>query len=667
MSQTFNLSINEVESKVPLPHKGLQLGLSPESESSSISGSPSPDSSSFSYLSNREDDGSPDTNMLECCLSDGSPVDYSPHNVSSPQGDASKKQTFVFTPVNCSMDFWNENLSLLTNQQRELVANEGFCVNSEDGSNSAVISPDSVGTELSSCEISRTGSTENSCYSPSSGEMIMRSKSFRLEDESLLVFSSLEESSVSPAVGLPALPAESNVLSTTLPDVCENSTEVIAEENTAQSHLGMTFIKGDNWEPFVDESDMVTSNSLLHLPQEREGGLLMTFVCEPSEDSGRDAELAGAETEQLSNFRGAFTPEQGMALVSTQSTMQETQKDIHTSTPVQTIGNKIPSFPSFSESPCTGNTSSTGMSLVKQQSISVTPKERLVAGLPPSGSKLKNVETKRFLKSDYSSIKSKVVTKSRHQMTVPGSLHKLSEMSMNKRGTEANKGATIGISPTKARSRLTVGSTAKTVSGSQRQVKTGASNLGKTVIQSCGHVDGDGMDGRPSPPDHRSSTRSEPEQATPVADTSAQDAGNNTFCFPSLEKSPDRNCKTDPKQSPKKSISAKTEVRSGSALGQEKAALLKTRPRCLSDTLSSLASSRPPKVNRTTVRILTSFTIPQTPSPLGQTKPGNPICSSQNKRATQAETTNRAADISTRAVRKISLLVSLDLNQNTTF
>lgn len=188
-------------------------------------------------------------------------------------------QTFIATPVNGSVNFWNANLTPMCNHEMGSEKYQTFCENTENGSNSAVMSPDTAGREsqLGSCETSRRGSTENDCFSLSSGEMVIRSNSFCLEDQSLLIVSSLEESSISLAVGNPALPAESNLLSTTPLDVGKKSPERVIEENTGHPCLGMTFT-----ELPTEENDMAASNSLVALPSENEGGLLLTFVCETS-------------------------------------------------------------------------------------------------------------------------------------------------------------------------------------------------------------------------------------------------------------------------------------------------------------------------------------------------------------------------------------------------
>ncbi|XP_035505661.2 microtubule-associated tumor suppressor 1 homolog A isoform X2 [Scophthalmus maximus] len=645
------MSSDLVESTVPVPHRGLQLVLSPESHYSNSSTSPSPDSdSSFSNVSDRGASSSPDINMLECCLSQGSFVD-NPYNSTLPQGHVfcgvgtNLNQTFIATPVYSSVNFWNKNLSPMSIQEMGSEKYKTFNKNTGDGSNTAGTSPDSAGrgSHLSSRETSRRGSTENDWFSLSSGEMVIRSNSFCLADQSLPVVSSLEDSSVSPAACHLALPAESDLLPPTLPDVCEKSIELAMDENIGHPRLGMTFTEADNWEIPAEENDLATYNSLLALPSENEGVLLQTFLCEPSSaDSEKEAHVGSVEAELLAHFPGVITPEQGKTFLSTLSAMQETEKDIHTSTPVQNIGNKIPSLPSFSESPC-----SPGLLPVKQQPDSVTPKQRLVAGLLPSAMKVKKMEIKRFSKSDLSNIKSKVLTRTTHQKVVtgPASQDKPSQVHVTNKQTDAHRVATIQISLAKMRSSTAVVfTTTQMVSDPQKRANTGAANLGMTMIQSCGQsaVDGQGKS-RASPPDPH----------TAAADASPQHAGNQTFCIPSLEKSLDGSSQTDPKPAPKKGMSNKIEVRSGWASGQDKPLVRKTRPRCSSE--SSMSLTRPPKEKRTTLRFSTSFTIPKSGNHLSQTKPGI-LTGSQNERDVQAKATKMPAENSARAVKRISLV-----------
>ncbi|XP_038554492.1 microtubule-associated tumor suppressor 1 homolog A isoform X1 [Micropterus salmoides] len=637
------MSADHVERTVALPHRDLQLGRSPESHYSNMSPSPSLDSnSSLSNLSDREAYSSPYINTMEGCLCDSTPVD-NPYNNTLPHVfcgvSMNLNQTFIATPVNASVNFWNENLSLISNHETgsEYLT---FSKNTEDVRNSAVRSPDSAGREsqLSSCEISSRGSTENGRCSVNSGEMVIRSNSFCLEDQALLVVSSLEESSISLDVGQRALPAsESALLSTSLPDVCEKSTDRVTEESIGHPCLGMTFIQA---ELTTEEYDMATSNSFVALPSENEGRLLMTFVCEASPESGKGPEFASAEREP--HFPGERTPEEGKTCVSTRLAMQDREKDFQTSTPLQNIGNKIPSLPSFSESPCTGNAGSPGLQSVKLQQVSVTPKH-LVAGQLPLASKVKKMEIKKFPKSDFSSVKSKVVTRS----TVPSPA---SQVNVNNRHTDAHRGAAIRMSPAKVKCSTTViSTTTQIVSDTQRQVNTGATNLGVTMIRSPGHTAVDGQSTTRTTPPYHHPAASIHAASGQVADDAAQHAGNQTFCFSSSEKSPDRSCQTDPKPTPKKGVSNKIEVRSGSALGQAKPSVLTMRPRCSSESLP--LSPRAHNEKRTTLRTSTSFTIPKADTSLGHNKPGNLNCSSQNQRGT-----NGPAENSTREVKRISLV-----------
>ncbi|KAM7418081.1 hypothetical protein PAMA_017631 [Pampus argenteus] len=612
-NKTFNMSTENL-------HRGLQLGLSPESPYGDSSLSPSPDSpSSISILSDREASSSPDIHMLE--FSEGSPPADNRHTTTLLQDNVfcgismNLNQTFIATPVNDSVNFLYENMSLMSSRETTSEKCQTFSKNAGRGSSSVVTSPDSAGREsqLSSRETSRRGSTEKDCCSMSSGEMVIRSNSFCLADQSLLVYSSMDESSISPAAGYLALPAECKLLSPALPDVCEKSTERATEENPGHPCLGMTFTQAENLELPPEENDMETANFLLALPGQNEGGLLMTFVCETSPTGdGKEAQFASAE--------------------GTVSDIQDTGKDVYTSTPIQNIGNKTPSLPSFSDSPCAGNAGSPGLHPVKQHHTSVTPEQCLIAGLQPSPRKVKKMEMKKFSKTDFSNVKSKVVTRTGHQMATQ---HKQSQGNEHNKHNEAHTGATIRISPAKVRSSAAVSAISKMVSDAQRRMNGGstpdypsAANTHASAVQ-C------------------SNASYETQQVATCK--VAQHAGNETFCFSSLEKSPDKGDQTDPKPSLKKSVSNKTEVKSGSALGQDKSPGLKTRPRYSSE--SSSLSSRPPKEKRMTLRISASFTVPKDDVHLVQTKPGT--CSPQNKRAIQAKATKGPAEKSSREVKKI--------------
>ncbi|KAM8909286.1 uncharacterized protein AB9W97_006198 isoform 2-T2 [Spinachia spinachia] len=583
-----DLSNNQVKSTVPL----LRIeALTPDSQYSILS--PSPDSnSSVSNLSDRETNSSPDMNIPECCLSNGSFVDDS-YNTALPN----LNQTFITTPVNSSGNFWNENLSLISNRET------GFdkyptVQETEDRSGSAVTSPDSAGrkSQLSLDETSQRGSTENDCCSMSSGEMVIRSNSCG-QDQSLLVVSFLDESFIPLAPGHSESPPESNLLQATMPDVLEKFTQRVTEENTDFSCLGMTFTQADLQ---TEKNNMATSNAFVTLPSENEGDLLMTFLCESSPPNcGTDVPLARVDAELVPCLPGVFTPEQGKTLRSTLSATQQTDLDIQTSTPVQP-GNLMPSLTSFPESPCTGNAYSPVLHPVKQQQVAVAS-NRLVAGLSPFISKVKKMEIKKFPKSNFSGVKSKVVTKSMHRtsMSGPASVHKPSLTNMNNKLIVAQSVAPIKSSPPKFRSSAAVLSTTTEMVNDAKRRNTAVANLGETNVQlGNGAVDKPGTS-RESPLDQHpvankrapavqcSNPSIETEQAASeqMADAAVQRPSKQTLCFSSMRKKTNRG-HTDPKPTPKKVVVNKFDLRSGSASGEHKPPVLKMRTRCSSDSLS---------------------------------------------------------------------------------
>ncbi|XP_056294984.1 uncharacterized protein LOC130209394 isoform X2 [Pseudoliparis swirei] len=641
---TFNMSSDRVEGPVPRPRD--REALSPDSRDSNSS--PSPDSnSSVSNLSDGEADGSPDVNLLECRLSDGS------YSATVPQDNGfcgvNLNQTFITTPVDGSVNVWNSTVSLMSDHEMGLEEHQSFGKDAENGCSGAALSPDSAGRESqpSSGETSRRGSTENDRCSLSSAEMVIRSNSFCQGDQSLLVVSSLEESYISLAAGHAAFPSESNLLSTTLPDVLEKSTDGVTEENADYPRLGKTFTQAD-LPP--QENYITASDSLVALPSES-GGLLTTFHCESSPAGcGDEAQFACVETEPSPRFPEAFTPEQGQVFSSALTAVEHTDMDVQTSTPVQHSVNMIP-IPSFSESPCTGNT---GLQPEKQQHISVTPH---CLGLTPSASKGKKMEIKKFPRLNFSSIKSKVLTRSGHQKSGLSlvSLHKPSHVS--NKVTEAQSGAPVKRSPANSRSRaaLIATTTSKLVTDAQKRMNTGAANLGVTFLQSNEHsaVDGPGESGaanKHGPTVQSGGAGSEVELAasSQVADAAVLQSGKKTLCVSSSENKPTRSCPTDPKPTPKKGVVNKMEVPSGSTSGPDKPLVLKMRLRCSSDSLPSSSREK-----GTTLKLSTSFTAPKADAHLGQTTLGNLSGSSLNK---QTEATNVPVEISPREVKRISLV-----------
>ncbi|XP_034079093.1 microtubule-associated tumor suppressor 1 homolog A isoform X1 [Gymnodraco acuticeps] len=281
------------------------------------------------------------------------------------------------------------------------------------------------------------------------------------------------------------------------------------------------------------------------------------------------------------------------------------------------------------------------------------------------------MEIKKFPKSDFSSIKSKIVTRNVHQLSVSGSSSQLkpSQVNVNNKHTEAQRGATDSISPTNLRSSTAiVSTTTKVVNDAPRRMSTGAAN--SVAPQSSGPTatSGQGQSGACPPGPNPSANKPASEvcsnasfateqaascQATETA--TAEHSGNQTFCFSSSGKSPDRSGQTDPKPIPKKGVLDQIKVASGSAVGQAESSVPKTRPRCSSESLSP--SSRPPREKSATARFSASFTTPKVKIHLGQTRTGNLSSNSLNKQAIPTEAGNRPAKNSSREVKRISLVL----------
>nr|XP_057919286.1 microtubule-associated tumor suppressor 1 homolog A isoform X2 [Doryrhamphus excisus] len=645
-NSTFTMSYDErTGTAVPLPHGDVQLGLTPGSLYDNGSLSPSPDSSSsVSTRSDREASSSPDINMLDHCISEGFLLDSlqstAQQNLFS-DTSMSLSQTSVTTSLSDHVNFDNKNLNSQGNQETEEYCS--FSQSKGDVSDKGVTSPDSARAEeegqLSSCEGSRQGSAENDCFSMSSGEMVIRSNSFCLADQSLLVFSSLDESSISPVAALAEFHNEAKIFTTpTLPDVCEN----VAEMNTGHPYLGMTFTLADNLE-LPEEDNLSAATSAVLLPGGTEGGHFATFLCETSLDV-KSVQLTSKEVD-VSPFSSAFTPERGTTFVPNPSPMQVLNKDSQTSTPVPNTAIKI--LPSISESPCTKSTGSPRLLPAEQQRKSVTP-THLAMGL--SASKVKKMEIKKCPKSDLSNAKSKV-------FTGIGSGSSPQDRQLQASLCSKHTGTPISTNSRKGKSTSAfVSATAKRENNAQKQVIPRGAPLGVTIIQSpedsarngncSSSISITANETAQTACCSTISTEDEQTAACQVVHIPAHCTGDQNVRLPSSEKSPDLIVQEDPKQTPKKHASNKIEVKSSSALSY-----VKTRPRCSSESLPS--SSRPPKERITTAKLSTNITFPRNEK---QTRPGTASNSSQSKLVSLTEGTKRPVDNSTREVNKISLV-----------
>lgn len=652
-NETFNISASQVDCPRPLLHQDLQLGLASDDHYSEFV-SLSPDSAQdYIFSSEREATVSSDVKRA-CSLSRDSHVENS-HSTSSLQGNllcsvsANLNQTFIATPVDGRIHCWNANLTRTCNHETGLEIKNAFDKNTDNGRSSNAMSPDSSGGESLTGfrEASYRGSTDNGGCSLSSEEMVIRC-SYSLENQSPLVVSSLEDSPMRLAAGCRPLAAEFQL------SEGGKSPGIVCEESS-HPELGMTFTQADL---STEESKMATE-SLVDLPSEKES-LFMTFVCEPSaEDLGKEARFP-RESEVL--FFTSVTPEQGKAVLPTPPVVERPNESRQTSTPVQDNGNKKPSLPSFSGSPETGKAVSPEVPPAEQHQTSAASKHE-DALLPPSAGKIRKLQLKKFPKTDFSNIKSKVVTRNLPRMKT-GSVSECKTPKCNTdiKHVEGKTVGTIRMSPAQAKG-TTLVSTATKMSKDARMGQ-GASKLGLTVKAPSGHsaVDEQEKSG-PEPPVQNPATdvcasavqcrnaSSETAHSVPcqMADAAARHAGNQNFCLSSREKSPDGSGPTDLKPTLAKHVSDKIKNSAGSAFAQNKPSFFKTRLRCSSERSSSQA----PKEKKTTVKFSNSFCVP------GLTRRRD-LTAQQDKQATQAED-KKGQDKVKRVAKKISLFVSNNL------
>ncbi|XP_077388650.1 microtubule-associated tumor suppressor 1 homolog A isoform X2 [Festucalex cinctus] len=438
------------------------------------------------------------------------------------------------------------------------------------------------------------------------------------------------EAGVSPDINMPP--------TATLPDVCEKICL-----NSGRPYLGTTFTPSKSFELASEDDNLSLPKSAMFTPNGNPGGLQGTFVCEESPDH---KQLACVESEPLTHFSGAFTPEKCITVVPSLSTLQDMDNDNQTSTPVLNIAKQM--LPSLLESPCIE--SSPTIFPNEQQPSSITPPNRCAMGLPASLRKIKQIE------SALRNVNSKVMTGTVHKKTVSVSSpqNKRLHTIVLTKCSEPPSG-TIRISPSKIRNvNVFVPDPAKRANNAQRRVNPTAAHLGLTIAQSSENTVGNGAcKSNVSTTAMKSSvaqcSKASTEKETglsQVEHSAAQSKGNQTFCVLSLEKSPDKSFQKGQKPTPK-NTSNKTGFKLCPALRQ-----LKTRLRCSSETLPS--SPQPPKERRTISKSSSSITISRKEK---QNKPATPNNSSQRKLAPQTEASKRpAASPSPRVLNKISLM-----------
>lgn len=650
-NKTFTVPLDQTASTRCVSNVALQI--SPENTYDNFLMSPSPDSDiGGAYGSDREANKSPVLTLLQCSLGetplvDNLYTDTPPQEAMLCGANMNLNQTFIATPMKGSVNLWTKNL--LVNQDTSQESHTSS-ENMEDGKSDLITSLDSA----SSCSVFERGSMNNDHCSYSSGEMVMRSNSFCLQDQSLLSVTSLEDSSSLSDNNYPALLPDCKVLSSPLPDVCEGLTERVTEENvTNDGHvaLGMTFIQADIGELPIEEKYSVECIPLVALPSETEDCLLKTFVYENSSaDSGKEEHSGVAETDLLFHLPGAITPEQGKTIVSTLSALHDTDKDIHTSTPIQTFENQTPVPPSFSESPFTENGGSPALQPGKQQHVLLTPKQQLSVEAARPTCKSKTTEIKST-KSNFSHIKSKFMPRGFPQISIPGlgSKRKLSQNNMTKKPSDGFRTTTIRISPVKGKRSSEVVAT-DDAKQSNTDSRGHAASDGPSKDKVSAQENHKTRKDHPATLQNNSNTEEKQETLNQEPNVTVKFSGNQTFCISPVEGSPDS---TEPRSDLNKDTLNKTQARPGEGADQRKLVDHKTRL-----SWSSESSTKPQKEKGKLLRSSNSFSNPKPKSQSGLILPGNLVCSSQNKQRTPAENMKKSAEKSARGIRKISLVVS---------
>ncbi|XP_077434913.1 microtubule-associated tumor suppressor 1 homolog A [Vanacampus margaritifer] len=435
------------------------------------------------------------------------------------------------------------------------------------------------------------------------------------------------EASASPDINMAPRP--------TLADVCEKVTL-----NSGHPYIGMTFTLSNSLELTSEEDNLSLPKSAMITPNEKHGVLQGTFVCEESSDH---KQLACVESEPLTHYSGAFTPDKCVTVMPSQSIIQDIDNVNQTSTPVPNVAKQI--LPSLLESPCIESSSTIFPN--EQQPASTTPPNHCAVGLHPFVRRIKKME------SALTNVNSKVATRTVHKKIVSGSSpqHKRLQTIVLTKCPEHPRG-TIIISPSKVRNgNVFVPVAAKRAN---RQASPTAARLGLTITHPSENTVGNGTCSSSKSNAamkssvvqcRKASTETEKNALSQVEHSPAQSKGSRTFCVLSLEKFPDKSFQKGQKPTAN-DTSNKTGVKLCPALRQ-----VKTRPHCSSETLPS--SLQPPKEKKTISKSSSSITSSRHEK---QNKPATPNNSSQRKLSLQTEASKRpAASQSPWVLNKISL------------
>ncbi|XP_043983427.1 microtubule-associated tumor suppressor 1 homolog A isoform X1 [Gambusia affinis] len=626
MAKTFNLSSDSFESSADTPPRDGQLSASPDSD-----GIPS--------LSEREARGSPYINT-DHYLNEHSSVGNS-HTSTSAQQDvltvviSNMNETFINAPVNRSPNSQDKRLSRAHHGQTGPETDESFSKHGEQDDQNEEIASNVAGGEgqLSSSDASCCRCSGNGHISLSSGEMVVRSHISCLEDQSLVIFSSMEDSSVSPNAG-----SMSMALECIIPDACKASTEQETKESLGHPSLGVTFIQANSLENLNEEIDTSAFSSHVLLPNE--GGLLSTFIFETPTDQTNQVKPSSADAELLPQVTEESTSELGKTFGSAVSGVQNSDGDIQTSTPVQCIASEMPDF---YMSPFNENVDSPSLQLEKRKQIVVASKEHPVAGITPSICKVKKTELQKVPKSNIDTVKFKDLTRMAQQAAAPGT-DKLQKTLQVKKNGDVNKKNTFRFTTAKDMGKNTgASSTSKTFDPIGQLKRATTSGLTGKSSHRCDAVSSPDL--HPAVQDYvpevqysEGSFEGMPATTSQVSKESAQHAGGLSSTS-AAEMLSSRRSQVDLKPTPKKGVSIKTGVSSGSAAGRDR-----MWARRYAEGL--------PKDKKGTQGVTAGFPASRDHGGKNATEGGNPKCPSQLK---QVEEANSPANNSGE-VKKISLV-----------
>lgn len=458
----------------------------------------------------------------------------------------------------------------------------------------------------------------------------MRNNSLNLEDETVPLLSSLEESIMSPAIS-----------SAVVQD--NTSMEGFPVEKTNHACFGMTVILEDDCEHLTDEK---IHNPNLHvtLPSETELGCRRKFLCDSSNSdhdgmpppSGETSAKAG----RPSHMNRTFVEINNATFMAPTLEEQDSGDNNQTSTPVLNIGNRFSPLP-LSGSPLSVSKDGPEVFPPQGRQIPQTPEQQMIARLSSASGKA----VKTFPKPDYSVVKSRIMTQLATPGTVPAQ-HKTSKINGHAKPSRVN-GKALG-----KLKRTTASVSLKTAADPSQPGPLSIREDVEGVSRASLRNSLTGIDDALSALNTEQSPRSEQTASgQEVTSTQTQQPAKSTFCSSSSLLPPEKNDHADHhKPSPKKA-----EESHGNGVGSGSTSCCDIPPLAKMRSFDcSTSQSRPPREKKRTSSS-SSFNFSSTTRP----KPGNLSTSVPNKQGDKAGVKRGPPEGSSREVKKISLVAEL--------